>query len=256
MELLLPIDIADSYSSNSQRIRVASEYWVKRFIFCPNCGYSLSDFENNKPVADFYCSNCSEEFELKSKQGVLGYKIVDGAYSSMIERLNSSNNPNFFFLTYAKTTYEVKNFLTIPKYFFVPNIIEQRKPLNSAAQRAGWVGCNIVINNIPDFGKIYYFHNGVTKSKRDVLDRWRKTKFIKGTSDIETKGWLLDIMFCVEKINKKEFSLEDVYRFEPYLRSKHPANNNIQAKIRQQLQLLRDKKVIKFQGYGNYSLIF
>jgi len=85
---------------------------------------------NNKPVADFYCENSSEEYELKSKNGNVGKKIVDGAYSSMITRLLSDNNPNFFFLTYDKSTLGIRNFLTIPKYFFVPGIIEKRKALN------------------------------------------------------------------------------------------------------------------------------
>jgi type II restriction enzyme len=251
---MLPIEIALNFKSSSQRIRIASEYWVSRSIFCPNCGNGLSDFENNKPVADFYCNNCSEEFELKSKNGVMGKKIINGAYSTMIERLISNNNPNFFFLTYDKSTYEVKDFLTIPKYFFVPSIIEGRKPLNITARRAGWVGCNIVINNIPDFGKIFYIQNGVSNRKDDVLDKWSRTSFVKSTHDIEAKGWLLDILLYVEKIKKKEFTLEEVYRFVPYLKAKHPMNNNIQAKIRQQLQFLRDKNVIDFLGRGNYSM--
>jgi len=254
MKVLLPIEIAEKYSSSSQRIRVASEYWVSRSIFCPNCGNSLSDFVNNTPVADFYCKNCSEEYELKSKKGTMGKKIVDGAYSTMIERLNSNNNPNFFFLTYDKSTYEVKDFLTIPKYFFVPDIIENRKPLNITARRAGWIGCNIVVNNIPEFGKIFYIQNGVSRSKGEVLEKWGRTSFVKSTHDIEAKGWLLDILLCVEKIKKKEFTLEEVYKFELYLKAKHPANNNIQAKIRQQLQFLRDKNVIDFLGRGKYLL--
>ena len=78
-----------------------------------------------------------------------------------------TTTPNSFFLTYTKTTFEIKNFLTIPKYFFVADIIEMRKPLNFTARRAGWVGCNIIVNNIPEFGKIYYIQNGVTKSKHE-----------------------------------------------------------------------------------------
>ena len=102
MNLNLPVEIAEEYSSGSQRIRVMTEEWVNRSVFCPNCGSVLSQFGNNKPVADFYCKNCSEEYELKSKHGEVGKKIVDGAYSSMITRLQSDNNPNFFFLTYDK----------------------------------------------------------------------------------------------------------------------------------------------------------
>jgi type II restriction enzyme len=254
MELILPVDIAQLYSSNSQRIRVMTEYWVNQSVFCPNCGSSLSNFQNNRPVADFYCRGCSEEYELKSKHGNMGSKIVNGAYSTMIARLVANNNPNFFFLTYDNSTFEIRNFLTIPKYFFVPGIIQIRKALSPTARRAGWIGCNIVMSNIPEFGKIFYIQNGIAKSRNEVLEKWSKTEFVKNTGNIEAKGWLLDVMVCVERMKKREFTLEEVYSFEDYLKTKHPMNNNVKAKIRQQLQLLRDKNVIEFIGRGQYRM--
>jgi type II restriction enzyme len=172
----------------------------------------------------------------------------------MIERLVANNNPNFFFLTYNQSSLEIRNFLTIPKYFFVPNIIQKRKALSPTARRAGWIGCNIVISNIPEFGKIFYVQDGIAKSKDEVLDRWSKTEFVKSTQTIEAKGWLLDVLVCVEKIKKTDFSLEDVYSFESFLKAKHPLNNNVKAKIRQQLQFLRDKDVIEFVGRGQYRM--
>jgi type II restriction enzyme len=214
----------------------------------------LSQFGNNKPVADFYCGNCSEEYELKSKHGEVGKKIVDGAYTTMIQRLRSENNPNFFFLTYNKSTLEIRNFLTIPKYFFVPAIIEKRKALASTARRAGWVGCNIDVSNVPDLGKIFFVQNGLVRSKDEVLEKWSKTEFVKSTGNIEAKGWLLDVLVCVERIKKQEFSLDDVYAFEGYLQAKHPENHNVKAKVRQQLQFLRDKGVIEFMGRGRYRM--
>jgi type II restriction enzyme len=255
MEPKLPIEIAQEYSSRSQQIRVISEYWVNKSIFCPNCGDNLQTFAHNKPVADFYCLRCSEEYELKSKQGFMGKKIVNGAYSTMIERLESSKNPNFFFLTYDKITLDICNFIAIPKYFFIPDIIEKRKPLNNTARRAGWVGCNIIVNNIPEFGKIFFIQKGIVKPKEDVLYNWSRTEFVKSTSDIESKGWVIDVLLCVERIKMKEFTLEEVYKFESYLKVKHPHNNNIKAKIRQQLQFLRDRKVIDFVGRGKYRII-
>ena len=145
-------------------------------------------------------------------------------------------------------------YLNIPKYFFVENIIEKRAPLGPKARRAGWVGCNIVINNIPEFGKIFYVRNGVKKSKEEVLSKWGKTNFVKTTSDIDAKGWLFDISLCIDQLKKREFSLNEIYTFEPLLKSKHPANNNIRAKIRQQLQILRDKGILEFKGSGWYEL--
>ncbi|HMR99434.1 MAG TPA: DpnI domain-containing protein [Anaerolineales bacterium] len=255
MELILSKSIASNYKSPTQKIRVMTEDWVNEFVFCPNCGTSLNRFENNSPVADFYCGNCSEEYELKSKNGNVGKKIVDGAYATMIERLNSDNNPNFFFLTYDKSTLGKRNFLTIPKYFFVPSIIERRRALASTARRAGWVGGNIDVGNVPEMGKIFFVRDGVAKSKDEVLDRWSKTEFIKSTGNIEAKGWLLDVLLCVERIKKREFSLDDVYAFEGYLKAKHPSNNRVKAKIRQQLQFLRDRGVVRFLGRGRYRVM-
>jgi type II restriction enzyme len=145
--------------------------------------------------------------------------------------------------------------MTIPKYFFVPSIIEKRKALTSTARRAGWVGCNIDVSNVPELGKIFFVLNGVVRSKDEVLEKWSKTEFVKSTNNIEAKGWLLDVLVCVERIKKKEFSLDEVYAFEGVLKAKHPANNNVRAKIRQQLQFLRDKGVIEFLGRGRYGMM-
>ena len=172
----------------------------------------------------------------------------------MIERLESENNPNFFFLSYERASLAIKNFLTIPKYFFVPSIIEERNALGPAARRAGWVGCNIVMKDVPELGKIYYVQNGRIIEKNEVLYKWNSTEFIKGTRNIEAKGWLLDVLLCVEKIKRAEFTLEEVYRLKSYLQGKHPLNNNVKAKIRQQLQFLRDKNVIEFVGRGKYRM--
>ena len=254
MDVRLPVNIANDYLNNSQKIRIITENWVNNSIFCPNCGNDLTNFENNRPVADFYCKRCSEEYELKSKNGKLGKKIVDGAYNTMIERLNCNNNPNFFFLTYNKQTLDINDFITVPKYFFIDEIIEKRKPLSENAKRAGWIGCNIIINNIPEFGKIFYIKNGKVQNRDRVLENWEKTTFIKNTNNVESKGWLLDTLKCIEQINKNEFYLEELYSFEKKLQRKYPLNNNIQAKLRQQLQILRDKSILEFIGRGRYRL--
>ena len=71
----------------------------------------------------------------------------------------------------------------------------------------------------------------------------------------ENKGWLLDIMKCIEKLNKRIFSLQDIYRFEPVLQEKHPCNRNIRPKIRQQLQILRDANYLAFIEKGLYQIL-
>ena len=256
MDLSFNVDLANGYTSQSQKIRVLTENWVDNNAYCPNCGQlNIDKYGNNKPVADFFCSNCQEEYELKSKKDSVGSKIVDGAYRTMVERLNSSNNPNFFLLNYDLETFEVLNFLVIPKHFFVPEIIEKRKPLAETAQRAGWIGCNILLQGIPQSGKIFFVKNRIVQPKEAVLSEWKKTLFLREETEVSAKGWLLDIMNCVEKFRGREFSLNEVYKFEARLSRKHPDNRHIKDKIRQQLQFLRDKGYLQFINRGSYKLL-
>ena len=246
--------LAEGYTSKSQIARILTENWVKENSYCPCCGdIPLKEYENNRPVADFYCKKCGEEFELKSKSGKFSNTIADGAYSTMIERITSNQNPNFFFLTYSKN-WTVDNFLIIPKQFFTTEIIVKRKPLSLTARRAGWVGCNIDISNVPEAGKVFLIKDAKPINRNIVETSFKKTLFLRGKS-IDLKGWILDLMICIDLIKKETFVLEDVYKFEEKLKLKHPNNNHIKDKIRQQLQYLRDKGLIEFVERGKYKKI-
>ncbi len=253
MNLQFDLKLASQYVSNSQISRVLTESWVKKNSFCPNCNNShLEQFNNNSPVADFYCNNCSQEYELKSKDGLISRKIVDGAYYTMIKRIEADNNPNFFFLTYDKSKWCVRDFLIIPKYYFIPDFIEKRKPLSEKARRAGWTGCNILLDKIPPSGRIFLIKNSEIINKKLVLEKWKETAFLKNVNQ-DSRGWLIDILNCVALIPNKTFKLEDVYKFETDLKLKYPNNNYIKDKIRQQLQMLRDKGLIEFVSRGVYK---
>jgi type II restriction enzyme len=243
-----------AYSSGSQNARVWTERWVKDWIYCPSCGNSkITQFSANKPVADFFCPSCSEEYELKSQKNKFGSKIVDGAFRTMIERLSSNNNPNLLLLNYDLAKLSVTNALIVPKHFFVQEIIEKRKPLAATARRAGWVGCNILLNQIPDSGKIFLIRNGVPELKETVLAKWRKTLFLREESP-GARGWLVEVMKCVESLGKREFDLDQVYRFEAELSAIYPNNKHVKQKIRQQLQFLRDRGYLDFVSPGHYRL--
>ncbi len=253
MDLSLNTKLAKNYKSSSQIARVLTEAWAAQNAFCPKCGQYLSEFKNNRPVADFYCQSCNEEFELKSKKGNMGKSIADGAYESMISRIEADNNPHFFFLTYTNE-WKVNNFMVIPKYFFTTDIIIKRKPLPPSAKRAGWIGCNINISQLPSYGKIFFVKRGALIPHDQVKSSFNKILFLKNTSQ-KSKGWLFDIMNCIEHINKDNFTLDDIYAFEAKLKQKHPNNNFIKDKIRQQLQILRDKGFIEFIERGKYRKV-
>jgi len=241
---------AETYKSVPQQVRFLSESWVKGHVYCPNCGRPhIEKYANNQPVADFVCPDCLEDFELKSMRGALAPIILDGAYRTMLERLRSSQNPNLFLLSY-----DILDLLAIPKQFFVPALIEERKALSSEARRAGRVGCNIRIKEIPEAGRIFLVNHRRAQSKKSVLISWGRTKFLRDERELDARGWLLDIIACIDKTGSKEFTLDDLYGFELDLRAKHPANRHIRDKIRQQLQILRDKKYLVFLGRGHYRV--
>ncbi len=246
-------NLAEDYKSETQKIRVMSESWLQQYGYCVRCGKKLKHFKNNKPVADLYCENCLEEYELKSSKNKLGKKILGSAYSVMIEKIDNNTVPNFFHLNYNKANYSINDLIVIPKHCMCKSIITARDPLPETARRAGWIGCHIDISSIPKSGKIYLIQNGISIDKSKVIKQFKKTLFLKNMKD-EPKGWLLDIIKCIELLDKSQFTLDEIYTCENILKIKHPDNHNIRAKIRQELQILRDYEYLYFSNRGEYSL--
>jgi type II restriction enzyme len=69
-------------------------------------------------------------------------------------------------------------------------------------------------------------------------------------------GWRLDTFNVLLKISTNIFKLEQVYAYQQHLRGLHPENRYIKAKIRQQLQELRDLGLIEFLGGAVYRKLW
>lgn len=247
--------LGEKYKSKTQKIRVMSENWIGQNMFCPCCGNPhIFKLKNNLPVADMKCDNCQEIFELKSTERKIGKKINNGAYSTMMERITSFTNPGLFIMRYS-ADYDVTDLIFVPKFFFIPEIIEKRKPLSSTARRAGWVGCNILYSEIPDDGRIGMIKNGIVSSISEVVENYTRIKKLE-IQNMRARSWLFDVLNCVQDIQSDEFCLQDMYTYTETLRRQHINNHNIEAKIRQQLQFLRDKGFIEFLGGGHYRKRF
>jgi type II restriction enzyme len=144
---------------------------------------------------------------------------------------------------------------------------ESQSPYTSGSQKArawteAWVsawaycphcGSNILLGRVPESGKIQIVQNGLVRAKEAVLAEWQRTLFLRNESP-ETRGWLLDVMRCVESLGKPEFTLDEVYAFERHLGDLYPGNQNVKPKIRQQLQYLRDRGFVEFVSRGSYRL--
>jgi len=71
----------------------------------------------------------------------------------------------------------------------------------------------------------------------------------------EKRGWTLDVLQVVESLGKKDFQHADVYEHAGELARLHLQNAHVNEKIRQQLQVLRDKGLLEFLGGGRYRLV-
>lgn len=243
---------AAPYEAQTQKARFWSEGWVSRELYCLNCGAAkLSRLPNNSPVADFACSACAEEYEVKSQATKIGARVVDGSFKSMMDRLAANNNPSLVLLGYNRTKNSVTDLSVVPKHFFVPAVIQERPPLAPTAKRAGWIGCNILLSKIPEVGRVIVVRNGELVPKDLVLERWRQTCFLRDETP-SARGWLIEVMNCVERIGRDEFEIADVYRFEAHMQELYPGNMHVREKMRQQLQVLRDAGFIEFLGRGKY----
>ena len=252
MDLNLDKSLGGSYHSFTQKARVLTEGWAEANLYCPVCGAPhLIHYPAGKAVADFHCDKCDSDFELKSKQGRFGDKITGSGYEVMMKRIKVSNSPHFLFLEHDGN--QVKDLIFVPNHFFIPDIVEKRKPLPSTAKRAGWVGCMINLKPIPSYGKIPIIANSIETRPATVLAAYRMAKSLHMGTMVSRK-WLVDVLQCVDKLGST-FTLKDMYSFAGVLQKKHPKNKNIQAKIRQQLQLLREKGVIEFTSRGHYKKI-
>ena len=239
-----------NYKSPSQRVRVLSELWMKNEMYCPVCGFDkLEKFPNNSKIGDFYCQNCREIYELKSKGRSIGKSILDGAYHTAVERVTSKTNPNLFVMRYDKKV--IESLTLVPKYFFTPDILKLRHELSQRARRAGYVGSWIMYGDIPVQGKIAVIEAHKEIDKQIVMKNYMQAVKLK-TEDMTLRGWLMEVLQCVNKIGDEIFSTGDIYAFAGELALKHSDNHNVKAKIRQQLQILRDKGFLEFLGNGKY----
>jgi len=244
----------ERYKSKSQRARVSTEPWVEENLFCPSCpSPKLSATSTGTEAIDFVCPRCDETFQLKSQSHKLGRRIVDAAYDSMMRAIHRDATPNLLAMHYDADAWRVANLLLIPRFAFTSAAIEKRPPLSLHARRAGWVGCNIVLDAIPSDARIHVVREGSAASPSQVRRQYASLAPLAKLA-VNKRGWTLDVLRAIESLHKSEFSLPEAYSTESHLAKLHPANRHIQPKIRQQLQVLRDLGFLKFLGGGRYRL--
>ena len=260
MDLRLNTATAVSYKSQSQAVRRISENWAAGNLFCIACPSDrvLSE-PANTPVRDYTCPGCGAAYQLKSKNGKFGPVVQNSAFAPKMAAIMDGRATHYAFLQYSRASWRVTDLFVVPGYFISPGVVQRRKPLQPTARRAGWRGSNILLGQLPLDARVVVIAGGVVRGPAAVRADWRRYEFLQSDKR-SLGGWGADTLSCVRRLHQetgtREFTLQEFYsRFTDGLASWHPGNKNIEAKIRQQLQVLRDGGMLRFLGHGRYRIM-
>ncbi len=254
MDLQCDLNVAQGYKSSTQIARVVSESWLSQNAYCLVCDSdSLSRSAANTKATDFLCPACKQNYELKTFLKRPECSLVDGAYTSLMGRINDGSAPTLFLLE-RTPSWTVRSLSAIHSVFLTPSVVEQRKPLGPTAIRHGWIGCNIRLDRIGPDGEVKIIDCGRVQAKETVRRKFRR--FIPlSTIDPVERGWTTLTLAVIRKLSKTNFKLADLYETEGEFQARYPNNRHVRPKIRQQLQVLRDLGLVQFEGGGHYILL-
>jgi hypothetical protein len=110
-----------------------------------------------------------------------------------------------------------------------------------------------ILSKVPKEKKIKF-----AKTEKDIFPEMENDLYDAGIETITKtlSGWRLDVFNAVLKIQEHIFDLKTAYKFKNELQKLHPENQNIEPKIRQQLQQLRDLGLIEFIQPGLYRKLW
>jgi len=197
----LPFENTPKHWKSQSRISgQAGEKWCGKYMPCPLCNAdsSLIEFKNNKPVKDFYCKNCEEEYQLKTSKSFKkksGKKITSSDFEKWFESISNNNQPNLLIIKYSLQNIDnikkaKENFFNIDKNLvslrghrvfnmegYVDKIflvkkekidkscLIKRKKLSQKAVRSGWQGSYLKIDS-NKIKKIYPVNNNGKNNQR------------------------------------------------------------------------------------------
>jgi type II restriction enzyme len=101
--------------------------------------------------------------------------------------------PNLFLLHCELPKLTVENVFLIPHFAFSLSMLEKRQPLSRAARHAGWVGCNFLLENIPNDAQINILCDRKAVISSKVRSAYKKLRPL-GKLSAEKRGWTLDVL--------------------------------------------------------------
>lgn len=256
MELSLDPHCLEMYTSSSQQARCLSEGWAENNLYCPSCLQPRVLREKaGTEVIDFRCPGCSERYNLKSSKDSFRRRVRDSEYHTFLHAVKTRTAGNLVLMHYDKTRLRVIDLEVIPHFFMTLSCIIPSNPTKPKSRSRPWTGCSISLEMIPQDGHVEMVTDERIKDPQSVHEQYSKTATLLMRKSWEGRGWTADVLRCVRDLRKSSFTLQELCSYENELQKLHPQNKNVQAKMRQQLQTLRDNNILRFIGQGQYELL-
>jgi type II restriction enzyme len=171
----------------------------------------------------------------------------------MSATIREGRTPSFLLLEYS-STWDVRGLTALHHSLITQDCIEERRALSPMARRAGWIGCNIILPKIALEGRIPLVTGGNALSREAPRNAFARLQFLS-KMPAKRRGWAASLLNLLRQLPDDRFSLSDAYAYESKLAKLYPGNNNVRPKIRQQLQVLRDAGILKFEARGQYRFM-
>ena len=255
VELTCDLSLAERYKSASQQARVLSEGWFAKNAYCLACDADeVKQTKANTGATDFVCPKCSHRYELKAFKGRRQPKSLnDGAFKTIMQLIKSGEAPTLCLLQ-RTPDWTIQGLNAIHSSFVLPDAIVARRPLSANAERKTWVGCTIRLDRIDSAAQVGVIDGGFVLPVEQVRQNFQRFLPLARKS-AEQRGWTLLTLSMVRALGRTEFTLKDIYELEDRFVRAYPRNHHVRDKIRQQLQILRDLGVLRFEGRGEYRLL-
>jgi hypothetical protein len=103
-------------------------------------------------------------------------------------------------------------------------------------------------------GRVPIVQDGEVVDRTDVRRRFQAVSRLCSAST-EERDWTRLVLQAIHALGKRSFALNDLYAMQSEFEHVYPKNKHIPAKVRQQLQKLRDAGLLRFEEKGRYQLL-
>ncbi len=150
VSLLLDLAPAARFASPSQIARVVIETWAELNLYCLSCSSDrLRSNVPGTPLVDFTCPACDHEYQLKSKNGRFDGTVTGAAYWPVIQAIHAGRLPDYVLAEYDRRRGLVEWVWAVPGRCIDSKRVTARTALRAGARRAGWRGCTINLEGLP-----------------------------------------------------------------------------------------------------------